>query len=1100
MAKESLALNEDQEVDYGWLEFRKLPKQVDNPFDDISYKKFLDDPGQEIMHIASNPDYFYFITKYLLNLELFPYQLVVLEAFWNHRLPIFIATRGAAKSMMLGVYCLMKMILEPGTKIAIVGAGLRQARNVHDYMVEVWKTSPVLRSLYGRGSKAHPNGPKRETDRFTFRMNDSVSSALPLGTGQTIRGIRANILVSDESSCLRGGTLIETNRGLERIKDTFRQGVKIKTGDDKCPMESPDKLIKTKKQNYYTVKTKYGLEFGCSDIHKVLTTDGWKLGKDLKKGDYLIHKNTYEFPTKKIKRNGYELDEKMAWLLGILVAKGSVQTNHTVSVHMTDKDAIDKIYNLLVNEYSISPSIDRREAYIDDRGRDCKEAWVVRFCNAKFRKVLRRFGLTHANFYKKETPKYILQSPRSVVVAYLSGLFEGDGTGFKTKYCSKDEYLYRTAYYSSSKQLCQETQMLMSKLGWLGGLSKRKSEISDRDQWMLSLNAQVAYEVITELDVDKWKDLKKEVYYNNTRPGYFLWESGYKTSVQWAGKNKCIGSKETKEEAKELRDNWIKENGIALPVLYVDKSEEKEHLYDYHLPVTHQFYGNGFIQHNSISPEIFNQVVIPFAAVSKNPVEKVKAYYRKEVLKQKGIWDESLQEAFEVGQDKNQIIRAGTPTTSFNHFYHTFHQFREIIRSKGDEGYLKEKFGNEFKIQEGFDWRDHCIIRVPYQYLPKGLQDQGIVEQARQTLTKGQFLQEFCSVFLRDTDGFYKRSTIENATTTKPVALPSGEKIQFSPMKTGNPECKYVIGIDPAADRDNAALTIFEVYPDHRRVVYTWSVNQKKFQSLQKYKNKTTSEYASTLYYEFIAKKIRSLMSVFNTVRITMDRNGGGIAIGEELRKKSNLEKGEFPVYEIVSENIDNPGPYDQEEGLHILEFIKPNSERNRDMNHLMLKDLESRTLLFPMIDHLELARSSQIEISEGLDMEEYASLEQQASFIFDTYENIVNEIEDQKKELESIVVTYTATGLENFDTPKLKREGDEKGAYKKDRYSALLYANYAARSIFEGNQGNNMIQYKPMGRVAGSGGIIQHKKTDKLYSGAGAMNNQNSNGLHRVR
>jgi hypothetical protein len=57
-------------------------------------------------------------------------------------------------------------------------------------------------------------------------------------------------------------------------------------------------------------------------------------------------------------------------------------------------------------------------------------------------------------------------------------------------------------------------------------------------------------------------------------------------------------------------------------------------------------------------------------------------------------------------------------------------------------------------------------------------------------------------------------------------------------------------------------------------------------------------------------------------------------------------------------------------------------------------------------------------------------------------------EIEDMKDELATIVVSETATGLRRWDTPDVKTAGSKPGRMRKDRYSALLMANMAARQM----------------------------------------------------
>lgn len=49
----------------------------------------------------------------------------------------------------------------------------------------------------------------------------------------------------------------------------------------------------------------------------------------------------------------------------------------------------------------------------------------------------------------------------------------------------------------------------------------------------------------------------------------------------------------------------------------------------------------------------------------------------------------------------------------------------------------------------------------------------------------------------------------------------------FDPVTRGDPNGRYVFGIDPASEQDNFALIIIEIHPQHQRIVYSWTTNKK---------------------------------------------------------------------------------------------------------------------------------------------------------------------------------------------------------------------------------------------------------------------------------
>lgn len=203
-----------------------------------------------------------------------------------------------------------------------------------------------------------------------------------------------------------------------------------------------------------------------------------------------------------------------------------------------------------------------------------------------------------------------------------------------------------------------------------------------------------------------------------------------------------------------------------------------------------------------------------------------------------------------------------------------------------------------------------------------------------------------------------------------------------------------------------------------------------------------------------------------------MDKNGGGTAIAEALGSQNSCAENELPVFPVI--DSDNPVPTDMENGLHILELVKPTTDLNSDYNHGMLKDLQDKELLFPMFDLVEMAKAQQLDDINEL--------------YYDTYEDLVLEIEELKNELCTIECRPSSIlGREVFDTPEIKTPGQKKGRLRKDRYSALLYVNGYCR--LEGKDEMPQIKYVPVG---GTRDIVKkssdENKASSLYSGPGLL------------
>ena len=139
------------------------------------------------------PEYFSFACKYILNIELSPFQALILHEVWNRKFPMLIGSRGMGKSFLLSVYPLLRALFMPRRKIIVVGAAFRQSKVLFEYMDTIWKNAPILRDLCGTNS-----GPRRDVDRCVMHINESTITCLPLGDGSKIRGQRANDIIADE--------------------------------------------------------------------------------------------------------------------------------------------------------------------------------------------------------------------------------------------------------------------------------------------------------------------------------------------------------------------------------------------------------------------------------------------------------------------------------------------------------------------------------------------------------------------------------------------------------------------------------------------------------------------------------------------------------------------------------------------------------------------------------------------------------------------------------------------------------------------------------------------------------------------------------------
>jgi len=463
----------------------------------------------------------------------------------------------------------------------------------------------------------------------------------------------------------------------------------------------------------------------------------------------------------------------------------------------------------------------------------------------------------------------------------------------------------------------------------------------------------------------------------------------------------------------------------------------------------------------SIPREIFENVVAGFAAVSSDPVANVKRIASEKKAQELGI---TLEEEGKQKEDKkdNQIILSGTAYYDFNHFATYWKKWKAIIKSQGDLQKLREIFGGD-DPPENFDWTQYSIIRVPYELLPKGFMDADQVARSKATVHTGIYQMEYGACFTRDSQGFFKRSLIESCVVSDSNSIKDskGNEIKFEANLMGDHEKKYIFGVDPASEVDNFSIIVLEVNSDHRRIVHCWTTNRSQHKELVKKGYSTETDF-----YAYCARKIRDLMKLYPCIHIAIDAQGGGVAVTESLHDRDKIKDGELPLWPVIDDN--KPKDTDGERGLHIIEMCQfAKYDWLSEANHGMRKDFEDKVLVFPYFDSITIGLSNSEDSIKNR--------------MYDTLEDCVMEIEELKDELSMIQMTQTSNGRDRWDTPEVVIGTGKKSKMRKDRYSALLMANMAARII---QRTPEQEEYKFYGGFATGGEFRSKDENPNMYSG----------------
>ncbi len=1064
----------------------RVPQVSSHIFEDMfSHEKSID---RFVVRTMMDIDYIGWTCRAILGLELFPLQVSMLRLIWRSPFPLLVAARGSGKTFLLAVYAILRALIDQGTKIVIVGAGLRQAKLVFNYIDTLWKSSPVLRSICG-GAKF---GPKHNVDACRFNIGDSTIVALPLGDGclssNTLLTYEDGIGYIDEDQ----PRYLEEKNIIKRSRNIFGNGKFNNSDESYCNGVKPTKIVRTSK----------GFEFEGTLNHRMrVCQDGavkWVETRDMRVGDRVLIDRSIRWHKGK-----EEVTDNQAYALGLMIGDGNWNGSSRLGFATKDKELINAVRAGTGFEFLQCKNDDVHYVEQDFRNRD---------------KWLDFWGLTNACSHEKELPRKILRADLSNMRYCLMGIFDSDGSlQVSTKKGGTSICISLT---TTSEKLAKQIHFILLHYGITSFLGHRDRSLG---RWRR------IYELlITGKDVKRFVDrigfkltrkkdkanygLKRKAVDRSLGDSVFCVQEdmvGIAIEYNYPGSPSIFPSsiKKKRSITHDFIDRFlaiyghIKDDRIDLirtlgnrDIYYdeiVSMDDSKCNTFDLHVPKTHEYCANGFYSHNSkirgfranviiadefgsIPPDIFDVVVRGFAATSRSPVEEARRIATKRQLDKMNLNEGTLRKLLKDKVDGNQIIISGTAYYAFNHFAKRFNMWRNIINSCGNMGKIAEIFGSESAIPDNFDWKDYLVLQIPHTHVQEGLLDSKQLANAKAMLPKSIFDMEYSAIFVADSDGFFPRSLIEQCTPTPsyPIQTPDGPVI-FTPSMIGENKSRYVIGVDPAAERDNFGLVILELCGNTYRVVHCWSVNKKEFEKRKKAGLLTNDDY-----YAYCCHKIREFERSFRPLRIEMDSQGGGYAIAEMLRNDKLVGDDQKPIYEVI--DMENTTSFDlKRDGPHILHLVKQTSEWNSESNRLLHKSLETRCLLFPAFNPIKIEASLRLEGSIGKTI--------------DTFEDCTADIEELKNELCNIQMTVTATGREHFDTPTTIAPGavegrKRTGKLKKDRYSALLFAHRYAYEVDV-----RAVPKEDYNDVAGNISIVQSDPSLGMYRGLGVAAMQNN-------
>ena len=150
-------------------------------------QKIMNTVAQRASYYRANPERF---VEEFLGIHLKLFQKILIWAMMHYNYFMFIAARGMSKSWLTALFCVVRCILYPGSKIVVCSGTLKQANGVSlKIQDELMKMSPILCT---------------EIEKCNIGLNDAIimfkngSWITSRTSTDNARGARANIIVVDE--------------------------------------------------------------------------------------------------------------------------------------------------------------------------------------------------------------------------------------------------------------------------------------------------------------------------------------------------------------------------------------------------------------------------------------------------------------------------------------------------------------------------------------------------------------------------------------------------------------------------------------------------------------------------------------------------------------------------------------------------------------------------------------------------------------------------------------------------------------------------------------------------------------------------------------
>lgn len=453
--------------------------------------------------------------------------------------------------------------------------------------------------------------------------------------------------------CVEGNSLINTQKGLEPIRnmqETVENHLLVKT--DIHPTPAKEWYDNGEMETFaVTTDDGYCLEGSKNQRVRIIDKKGdyvWQRLDELKEGDYIaIHKKNrlfgekvdlsdfnynYKEGTAEARKNKFDLPKELtddyAYLLGLLVGDGNCMMDGAIAVCVCESEQKSNISELYERLFGSKWKIFGHWAYVG---------------GVELRAYLKHIGLDYKRSWEKAVPEKLFKAQKSVIAAFLRGLFDTDGG---VRIHGRNKSFPDIKLVSTSYTLIQQVQQLLLSFGVVSRIQTtdnagKKFKINGREAtsrrivYALRVKGSESARVFKEeigFNLPRKQKILNEINFeekenflripNQQERIRLLWEKlstneHQKDQANIGRLTRARTGKATKELTYNKLENFLEtykgklgfeKEFKKLELLYkmnhfypkVKKIESSfAHVYDLLVPGSHTFTANGFVCHNS---------------------------------------------------------------------------------------------------------------------------------------------------------------------------------------------------------------------------------------------------------------------------------------------------------------------------------------------------------------------------------------------------------------------------------------------------------------------------------------------------------------------